>query len=433
MSFSIDFEWSDPGDARAADLRATWARMRVTVGNEVITHVLDATIKSERDSVYVPLLPLAEWIAANWFFLFEEVGSRHTRNAAYFARHSIDAAGQGYALPALRFLPEGNQIELRWSKSQPKFSRLTYLASGDHHLEKAVVRDALSSFVQAVVDRLVSAGLESHPLIDEWNALQRVSPDEAAFANAAASLGFDPYDMSGEAERMVIFAHEQLPSDIFEEFLAVTRREELSDQIAWVRRAIDYLAAQGGGLRALSDVRLDASKFMERREPHLVGTSIARALRDELGINGRPVPELLGIAQLFGSCESLQAAGIVIDPQRSRQVQAIIEGIEAPKFLLTNTRSDGQRFALARAIFDHLVDPRRIDIVTDSFMLKDKASRAFAAEFLAPVDGIRHQLHGASVLDEDAVADLADVFQVSSRVIEHQVANNELAELVPAG
>ena len=433
MSFDFDFEWADPGDARAADLRATWARLRIVVDGQVVTHVLDTAIKTERDAVYLPLLPLAEWITANWFFLFEEVGSRHTHQQAFLSRHSIDAAGQGYSLPAMRLLPEGTQIDLRWQKSKPRFGRLTYLASGGAHLPKALVRDALEAFVQAVVDRLMDSGVAQHPLIDEWTALQQVPADEIAFANAAASMGLDPYDMDVEVERAILLACEKLPPEIFDEFLAITRFSEINEQVAWITRAIDHLSTQSGGLAALGNVKLDAAQFTPRREPHLIGTGMARALRDALDINGRPVHDLLGIARLFGSYASLEEAGILVEQQPSRQVQAIVEGAENPKFLLTTPRLDGQRFALSRAIFDHLLNPRRVDLVTDSFMLKDKASRAFAAEFLAPVDGIRRELNGVSVLDEDGVADLAETFQVSSRVIEHQVSNNNLAELVPAG
>ena len=56
-------------------------------------------------------------------------------------------------------------------------------------------------------------------------------------------------------------------------------------------------------------------------------------------------------------------------------------------------------------------------------------SRAFAAEFLAPAEGLRERLRDASVVEAEGVDDLAAEFGVSSIVIRRQIDNHDLAEV----
>ncbi len=51
---TIDFEWADPLGAKGAELRATWARLSITVGGHPVTRVYDERLKTVRDSVYCP-------------------------------------------------------------------------------------------------------------------------------------------------------------------------------------------------------------------------------------------------------------------------------------------------------------------------------------------------------------------------------------------
>ncbi len=65
---SLRSEWQDAPGVRAAELRATWARLEIWAGDTCVTRVEDES-PSERRSIFVPLYPLAEWIAYNWWFL----------------------------------------------------------------------------------------------------------------------------------------------------------------------------------------------------------------------------------------------------------------------------------------------------------------------------------------------------------------------------
>jgi hypothetical protein len=80
---ALDFEWVDPGGARGPELRATWARLEVVAAGEVITGVLDQNTRSVRHGLFLPLYPVAEWIASNrWRLLYEVRSPREDHGRA---------------------------------------------------------------------------------------------------------------------------------------------------------------------------------------------------------------------------------------------------------------------------------------------------------------------------------------------------------------
>ena len=139
LKFEID--WVDAERINGPELSATWASLRIYAGDSVITRVLDARAKTVRDFVYVPLYPLAEWLATNWWFLTQEINNPEKEDDPDFhRRHALSASREGYAFPDLsrcsppvvgRALP-GNKVYLHGSRSsswtREKF-RLTVVSS----------------------------------------------------------------------------------------------------------------------------------------------------------------------------------------------------------------------------------------------------------------------------------------------------------------
>ena len=66
---NFEFDWVDSEGIRGAELSTTWASLKIAVGDSVVTRIEDKRAKTVRDFVYVPLYPLAEWLATNWWFL----------------------------------------------------------------------------------------------------------------------------------------------------------------------------------------------------------------------------------------------------------------------------------------------------------------------------------------------------------------------------
>ena len=75
--FKIHFEWENGSGVRGEELAATWANFEILVDKVPLTKLEDARAQSIRERLTIPLLPLAEWFAGNWWSLWFE-GQSHT-------------------------------------------------------------------------------------------------------------------------------------------------------------------------------------------------------------------------------------------------------------------------------------------------------------------------------------------------------------------
>jgi hypothetical protein len=100
---------------------------------------------------------------------------------------------------------------------------------------------------------------------------------------------------------------------------------------------------------------------------------------------------------------------------------------ETPTFVLSAGTEDRVRFAFCRSLYEVLIAPNREPaIVTKSKTQRQKANRAFAAEFLLPSATLRNRITEEEV-EPEMIEDLANEFGVSSMVVQHQLANHKIA------
>lgn len=93
----LEFDWQDPGGARGEELRATWASLAIYIDCQPVTEVLDERTRSVRNRIYLPLFPLAEWIADNWWFLQAETEiAGSVFDFGFERRHSFQWARDGW-------------------------------------------------------------------------------------------------------------------------------------------------------------------------------------------------------------------------------------------------------------------------------------------------------------------------------------------------
>lgn len=183
-----------PGDFfTVAEYRATYSRVTISVGDQVVTRLDDEGARTVRDSLFVPLYPMAEWIALNWFALWNESEPlRHERRASYRRSHGLGCAGGGFSWPALRLNPIGNLVQLCWEPLSRNGVR--FLAGGGATVSKEGVRREFTRLVEAVVRRLEAFGIEGTELQTEWRSVTALGDDERTFGEFAAALGLDPFD-----------------------------------------------------------------------------------------------------------------------------------------------------------------------------------------------------------------------------------------------
>jgi hypothetical protein len=103
-------EWEDPCGAKGDELRATWCRLAISVGQTPVTRIEDERAQTVRDAVYCPAYPLAEWFAFNWWSLLNET----ERRTSAPEKHNIRFAREGFALPDLELFSEDSFVRAVW-------------------------------------------------------------------------------------------------------------------------------------------------------------------------------------------------------------------------------------------------------------------------------------------------------------------------------
>ncbi len=195
---SFDCEWLEVKGVAGPELAATWASLRIVACGSVVTRVLDDGSGKVRESVFVPLYPLAEWLAMNWWFLsyeFESPAKR--RDRAFRLRHCLSANREGYAFPDLEVVSSGARTSLKWKRYAPRWTRVEFLDEGQASIERLAFRRTCTELIDGVIQRLDSQGIEDTALHQEWAAIQATEADEEElrFCEIAAGLGLDPYDL----------------------------------------------------------------------------------------------------------------------------------------------------------------------------------------------------------------------------------------------
>ena len=428
---NFEFEWQDPAGARGEELRATWASLSILVDNKpVVTEVQDRRTKSVRASIFLPLFPLAEWLASNWWFLQSEAERPDTESSREFdRRHNLRWAREGFVLPSLRFVTLGENVEARWQPLDIPNAGIGFLRSGRAVLSGTDLRETLRDFVNAVVTRLDDWGLSGTTLHDEWAAIQNADAEEQKFCHAAARLGTDPYAVDSQLEAAILNVAGSIRNELLPDFLSVATVNELVSQTSALATASQSIALDADNIDALEGVRSQAPPLTTGTNPWETGYQFAAAVRAKL--NGgawksRSLDDLagyLGIDKLQhcllpgnGECGFLDAL------TGSNQCGN-------PKFIIEKTRADSRQFAFCRALFEHLtLPPSRFAAVSRLRTDRQQMNRAFAAEFLAPHEMLKLELSGVTI-GEDEIANLAGEYGVSAFVIRHQIENHQLAHV----
>jgi hypothetical protein len=145
-----------------------------------------------------------------------------------------------------------------------------------------------------------------------------------------------------------------------------------------------------------------------------------------LQLEPKPIPDLPKL--LHQRCHWTWNADQIIERPSATRVSGMLtsDAQGGPHVVWPGANPDSARFLLARALFfvPLLQRGATARLVTKAHTWEQAASRAFAAELLAPADALRAEV-GGGVSQEELKA-VASHFQVSSMVIEHQLKNNRI-------
>jgi hypothetical protein len=419
MKFSA--EWQDPGVSASAELKATFCLLAITVGGKLVSRFFDERYSQVHDRIAMPAYPVAQGLARAWWTLLAG------RSGTIRVRRFRD----GFALPDIRFEPDGHYVEITAAPFEYSNPPVTFTRTAH---ERAAVDDLerdMAEFIEAVVEKLSDYRLRNTWLQDRWSLIQVSLEDaeERFFCESAGALGIDPYLCDEAQAHAIEAAAEYFDDEALLEFLASQRGQQPRSALQWLQAA----EAQLGDKAALPTIAELAEALRSQPEaqalhpfqPWELGYRLAEDCRKALGLNPERVfDDVAEVAALFGGTGFQVAVGRV----PGLRAEAYVNG--APKIILADLPAPESRtFAMMRAIGDFLAFRQEgRSPVTDTYSYRQRIGRAFAVEMLAPAEIILQMERDGLAPDEIAAAR-----NVSELAITRHMENRRALQDLTAG
>lgn len=405
-------EWLDDAVNAAPEEKAAVGDLRLFLNDRNVTiHVLDGSLG---DHVTVALYGLVHGLVHDWWTIF---GARDHE-------FSLRKYRTGYLLPDVRFSFDGSIFEVSAHECAYSNPDLRFFGGTSECLSRSDGEAWLRNLIEDVLSRLNDRGLPETSAALRWKRIQASRTRlERTFCEAAGSLSLDPYQIADATADFIERAETVFTAESLIEFVSGSEEVDQSKLIDWV----DQMRGFKGFRYRLADLRPmvdNVEKSLPKKKGEAAwaaGYRRARAMRRELGLQQSDrFTSFRELASRLGAPSGYNLAPKVDGINALRR--------EAPDGIHVHVRDHGDApiaksshlFSLARAVGDAACFPAPeispINRLQNAF--RQAAGRAFAAEFLAPVDEIISMQH-----DERDLYSIADEFGVSPTLIQHQVEN----------
>jgi hypothetical protein len=376
------------------------------------------------------LYHLAEWIALNWWsLLFEPKKTDDAEQDFDFrSRHWIGVARHGFALPDAWIIPAGDKIEFSAFARRLPSTRLFFSETARAAISPEEMKSALTGFVELVFERLKTAKIAGTLLQEAWAAVRETPSEAEEFCRLMGSLGLSPYDDEHpEIEALLDHLTSSLNPDLLRdlcEAVASDTLERVAKTAAKVWGAVS--SAPEADLSKLADCPHDATNERAARW----GLEAAYRARRVLGIKpSDPVGadaffDAINVPNAIDNVPRLPVANQLMTPDLI--AGAVNRQETAMQFALVDNDLAHRRFSGARAAFLAWSGKRQsARLMTDARTRDQQASRAFAAEILAPSNYIRSK-GSNGVISLGRFRELVHDLRVSPAVVENQAKNLKL-------
>ncbi|MBF0271639.1 MAG: hypothetical protein HQL98_06230 [Magnetococcales bacterium] len=408
-------------------MRRTSGTLSINLNDRLVTRVEEALSRSVRTTVRVSCYPLALWFASSWWRLCWELAPSWRKSQTDWSlSHEMSSAGHGYLWPPMRFESDGEMVSVSCQSALSSgHEPIRYLTEfRDVAIPVPVLTAAIESFVQTVLARLEVVGIQDTELHALWQELsnERRDPRIALYRKLEAGLGFDPDDAPEDIVDFFMGLSAEAGKAAVGELAAACASRDSS----FVWDALDKSRSSGGVPGSFSELRTLKIKNTRHDFPWDRGRQLARAARCAMGHGNDPISDknlcdLLGLreAELTDSAsppvDALPWSLAIREPQR-----------DEARLLFRRKHRCGRRFEMARWLGDFLADPQeRWFPATDTKTARQKQQRAFAAEYLAPIDELGAFL-GEAITDEERIEEAGRHFGVSALTVKSHLANHGL-------
>lgn len=431
--FTIRVNWMPPttGDP---EVSVTAARIDIRVDDVSLTRHQDVWTKAIRDDVFVSAYPLAMWFASSWWRLNDEPLPMRQPSHDWRMAHELGAANHGFVWPRVILSTDGESMCIWAAASSDTGQSVQYLQGLDtpRRVPLDTFQRSTAEFVQSVLDRLDTQQVSGSNLAQLWQLVQEDLSDLRAFRcrRLEAALGFDPQECPQELLATALQWQAQIGEVAFSELApaiaAASRTPDLSQ--------IEQLVGAAGVVGA-PDIEPGVVESLREGAPWERAIHDARALRQKIGnvrapLSDRTLYELLGVrgqdvSKWAASTERAPAAVAV--PMNDRRL----------RFIPRRRSSAGRRFELARFMGEYLFLASQDQgwlVSTDLSTFHQKYQRAFAAEFLCPIDSLMSFLSGdfTSYAIEEAAAEFSvSELTVTNLLLSHGCISQACGDSLP--
>lgn len=400
------------------------------VGGVSLTRNEDTWSQTIRESVLVSAYPLAAWMVSSWWrLLYEPLPPTATKpSVGWKMAHELTATNQGFIWPRV-ILASDTELMQIWSTASNAVDQqsVRYINSLDRPFQLNLLEfeQTAKAFIESVLSRLDATGITNTALASLWQEVQEELADSYAsqYRRREAELGFDPDECPEDLVQDALNLAEQMGDKTFSEVAPAYTEDIL--EAGSLSAKIDELI-QEPGFDGKPQVPVDHSASQDfSKSPWQKANEVASHLRDAIGIAEEPVTD----DQLYDLLGLQKAEYEAFDPprQRRRISIAVPSGQTGFKFYTRKRNPHGKRFELARFIGDYLLYGNCEEswlANTDLRTSRQKYQRAFAAEFLCPLNSLRAYLNND--YSESAMEDAAEQFKVSLKTVESILTNNGL-------
>lgn len=428
QDFKIIPEWTS-AEHGPEELRKTSARLQIICADQIATRSQDEWSQSVQNVVHLSAYPLAQWFAASWWRLRWEPASEGLGPVSWRMSHEMSAAGFGYLWPLLRFEPDGEAVDIICHPSAEGGKEpIVYLNTFRKTIPGTMFERAIDAFINQVLARLDAVGLRETSLHAIWRDIQeeRLNQQFAAYRKIEALLGFDPDEAPEPLVAHLLSMAQQAGDAAMAEIAPVCAGEHPERTLQEIITLAETASVDGRIEKPIPLVADQVAKLPMHRQarPWERGWALARQARQAWSLQSGPISD-----KTLSDILAIPARVLGEPRQHNRPPLSLaVRQDEEGKVKLAFRRGThlGRRFETARLLADFLSAPSedRWLPATDSKTARQKIQRAFAAEFLCPIEALREYL--ADDFSTEAMDEAGEHFQVSPLAVKSHLANNQL-------
>jgi len=277
----------------------------------------------------------------------------------------------------------------------------------------------LDMLVKPQVSRLRAGRRFDRPIESLLHRTEEIlhNPADLAFWRTAGALGLTYQHVNDAAAADVgNLITAVVSEDARFDLASAIGADQLSQSLAWVAHEIKA-KAEINDMPRLIELRRGGAAAIEGVEPWRIGTDRAREARRQIGLaQDVPIGGISELAHLFRGDE--QFAPSLAGEELLRGFQG--RGDSVPVIIVKDEGPKRTAFLMSRAIGDYLVFGSREAPIVDIYSDRQAVGRAFAAEFMAPAQGVIHMIEEEGV----PLMKVAEHYGVGPEVVRWQYKNN---------